>query len=131
MTQRRRPHLMVIFLPFAFAAIALVVWLGLRGKDDPGEAHTHADFERITAALEAYRAEHGSLPEEGDLSFLVPKYLPAEPTDLWGHPYVFTSNGQRPFLQSLGQDGLRGGNGANQDHTNFDGHRGRVLIDPH
>ncbi|PTL79624.1 type II secretion system protein G [Vitiosangium sp. GDMCC 1.1324] len=121
---------MVIFLPFAFTAIGLVVWLGLRGKDDPGEAQAHADFERITTALEAYRAEHHALPEEGDLSFLVPKYLPAEPTDFWGHPYVYASDGQRPFLQSLGQDGQRGGNGPDQDHTNHDGHLGRALIGP-
>ncbi|WP_395812037.1 type II secretion system protein GspG [Archangium minus] len=122
MTQRRSPHPMVIFLAVAFVALVLVVWLGLRGKHDPGAVQAHADFERILSALEAYRSAHGSLPEEGDLSFLVPKYLPAEPTDFWGHPYVYSSDGQRPFIQSLGQDGLRGGNGPNQDHTIHDGH---------
>jgi general secretion pathway protein G len=113
---------MVIFLPFAFLAIGLAVVLGVRGKADPGAAQVHADFARIDAALDAYRAEHGSLPEEGDLSFLVPKYLPALPADPWGHPYTYASDGQRPFLQALGQDGVRGGNGADQDHTLHDGH---------
>ncbi|QRN97879.1 type II secretion system protein GspG [Archangium violaceum] len=122
MSQRRRPHFLLIFLPFAFVAIGLVVVLGIRGKHDPAAVQVHSDFDRILAALESWRAERGFLPEEGELSFLVPKYLPAEPVDPWGHPYVFSSDGQRPFLQSLGQDGLRGGNGPNQDHTNHDGH---------
>lgn len=122
MTQRRRPHPMFLFLAVAAVALGLAVVLGLRGKKDPGAAQVHADFARIAAALDSYRAEHGSLPEEGDLSFLVPKYLPAEPADPWGHPYVYASDGQQPFLQALGEDGVRGGNGANQDHTLHDGH---------
>jgi general secretion pathway protein G len=113
---------MLIILPLALVAIGVVVVLGIRGKHDPAAVQVHADFARVLAALEAYRAEHGSLPEEGDLSFLVPKYLPAEPVDPWGHPYAYASDGQRPFLQDYGQDGLRGGNGPEQDHTNHDGH---------
>jgi general secretion pathway protein G len=113
---------MLIVLPIAFVLIGVAVVLGLRGKHDPAAVQVHADFERVLAALEAYRAEHGSLPEEGDLSFLVPKYLPAEPVSPWGYSYFYASDGQRPFLQDFGQDGLRGGNGPNQDHTNHDGH---------
>ncbi len=122
MTQPRRVHPMLIVLPIAFLAIGVVVVLGIRGKHDPAAAQVHADFERILTALEAYRTEHGSLPEEGDLSFLVPKYLPEEPMDPWGHPYLYSSNGQQPFLQDYGQDGVRGGNGPNEDHTQHDGH---------
>jgi general secretion pathway protein G len=123
-TQRRRLHPMFLFLPVAAVALCLAVVLGLRGKVDPGSAQVHADFARILAALEAYRAEHGSIPEEGSLVFLVPKYLPAEPADPWGHRYAYASDGQHPFLQAYGQDGLRGGNGPDQDHTNHDGHAG-------
>ena len=118
----RRFHPILPFLLLAPFIIGLVVWLGLKGKTDPGVAQTHADFARITAAIEAYRVDHGSIPEEGDLSFLVPKYLPEVPVNPWGHPYSYASNGQRPFLQSHGADGLRGGNGANEDHTTHDGH---------
>jgi general secretion pathway protein G len=121
-TQRRRFHPMLIILPIALLGIGLAVVLGIRGKHDPAAAHVHADFARVLTALEAYRAEHGSLPEEGDLSFLVPKYLPAEPTNPWGHPYSYASDGQRPFLQDHGQDGVRGGNGPDEDHTQYDGH---------
>lgn len=122
MTQRRRLHPMFLFLAISAVVLVLVVSLGLRGKADPGAAQVHADFARIVSALDAFKAEHGSLPEEGDLSFLVPKYLPAEPMDPWGRPYIYASDGQRPFLQALGQDGVRGGNGADEDHTIHDGH---------
>lgn len=119
----RRFHPILPFLVLAPFIIGLVVWLGLTGKTDPGVAQTHADFARISAAIEAYRVDHGgTLPEDGDLSFLVPKYLPELPVNPWGHPYGYASNGQRPFLQSYGADGLRGGNGANEDHTTHDGH---------
>jgi len=113
---------MVFFLALAPVLIGLAVWLGLTGKHDAGQDQAHADFARIIAALEAYRIEHGSIPEEGDLSFLVPRYFPSVPTDPWGHPYAYASDGKKPFLQSYGEDGLRGGNGSNQDHTNYDGH---------
>lgn len=122
MTQPRRFHPMFLFLAVAAVVLGSVVVFGLRGKEDPGAAQVHADFSRISTALEAYRAEHGALPEEGDLSFLVPKFLPEVPADPWGHPYVYASDGQRPFLQALGQDGVRGGIGADQDHTLHDGH---------
>jgi general secretion pathway protein G len=113
---------MAVFLPIAFVLIGVVVWLGIRGKHDPAAVQVHADFARVLAALDVYRAEHGSIPEEGDLSFLVPKYLPELPQDPWGFQYAYASDGQKAFLQSYGQDGLRGGNGPNQDHTNHDGH---------
>lgn len=122
MTQRRRPHFLFLFFPFALVVSVAIVWIGLRGKEDPAAAQVHADFARITQALAVYRADHGALPEEGDLSFLVPKYLPTLPLDPYGHPYGYASNGERPFLQSYGRDGVRGGNGPDQDHTDRDGH---------
>ena len=113
---------MVFFLSFAFLALVLAGVTGIRGKYDSGAAQTHADFARIVQALDAYRAEHGSIPEEGDLKFLVPKYLPAEPKDPWGRPYIYASDGKRALLQCLGRDGERGGNGPDQDHNERDGH---------
>jgi general secretion pathway protein G len=109
-------------LPVLVSFGAVMGWCGLTGKEDPSERQVHADFERLATALAAYRAEHPALPEEGSLDFLVPQYLPALPQDPWGRPYLYSSNGDRPLLQSLGEDGFRGGNGRNQDHTNLDGH---------
>jgi general secretion pathway protein G len=109
-------------LAVSFAFGAVMGWCGLTGKEDPVERQVHVDFERIATALAAYRAEHPALPEDGALDFLVPKYLPAVPQDPWGRPYLYASNGDRALLQTYGEDGFRGGNGRNQDHTNLDGH---------
>ena len=68
-TQRRRLHPMFIFLSVAVVGLVLAVVLGIRGKHDPAAVQVHADFARVLAALDVYRAEHGSIPEEGDLSF--------------------------------------------------------------
>lgn len=100
----------------------LTATLALRGTSDPSWALIHADFAVLEAALERYYAAHGTLPDEGSLDFLVPEYLPALPVDPWGRPYLYASNGKKPLLTSLGQDGLRGGAGAEQDHTSYDGH---------
>lgn len=111
----------------ALCAIAcLVVLVGLRGlagPKDPSWARVHTDFATLKAALEKYQAEGGTLPEEGSLDFLVPKYLPAVPADPWGRPYIYSSNGPVVFLATWGQDGQRGGKGAEQDHTIHDGHQ--------
>ncbi|MDY7231321.1 type II secretion system protein GspG [Hyalangium rubrum] len=113
----------VILAVVALCVVVLVAARGLRGPKDPSWSAIHTDFNALKAALEKYRADGGSLPEEGALDFLVPKYLPAIPVDPWGRPYVYSSNGTVVFLASLGQDGLRGGAGADQDHTIHDGHQ--------
>lgn len=101
---------------------ATTVGLAFRRRDDPSWARIHEDFATVNSALEKYRAAHGSLPDEGSLDFLVPKYLPAVPVDPWGRPYVYLFNGQQPMLITFGQDGERGGSGPEQDHTIHDGH---------
>ncbi len=95
----------------------------LRGRSDPAEARVHADFATLLDALARYRADHPILPGEGSLDFLVPRYLPAVPVDPWGQPYQYASNEARVVLITLGRDGVRGGVGPDQDHTNHDGHQ--------
>jgi general secretion pathway protein G len=102
--------------------VALVATRALRGRHDPAEARIHADFATISAALARYQADGKPLPEEAELDFLVPTYLPAVPMDPWGRPYHYSSNGREVFLATFGQEGLRGGHGPDEDHTNHDGH---------
>ncbi|XXF78044.1 type II secretion system protein GspG [Myxococcaceae bacterium GXIMD 01537] len=114
------------FLPILVALLlALVLTLvvrAFRGRHDPAEARIHADFATVLSALERYRADGKPLPEEAELDFLVPAYLPAVPVDPWGRPYHYSSNGKDIFLASFGEQGLRGGYGPDEDHTNHDGH---------
>ena len=110
----------------ALAAVGLITGLTVRGLDDPATGAVHADFTRVLGAVEAYRKDHGGLPdEEESLGFLVPRYLPSVPQDPWGKPYEFSSDGERAFVVTWGRDGVRGGVGPNEDHTQHDGHGDR------
>jgi general secretion pathway protein G len=119
---RARPTKRLLAGAVLICGAVLTAALGLRGKSDPSWAQVHTDFAALEAALARYHAAHGALPDEGPLDFLVPEYLPALPVDPWGRPYLYASNGAKALLSSLGQDGLRGGFGAEQDHNNHDGH---------
>ncbi|MDC0712172.1 type II secretion system protein GspG [Stigmatella sp. ncwal1] len=117
-----RPARLLLVVALVLGAVAVPTTLALGRKQDPSYALVHADFAVMSAALEKYRAAHGTLPEEGALDFLVPEYLPELPLDPWGRPYVYLFNGQQVFLATFGEDGLRGGSGTEQDHTIHDGH---------
>jgi general secretion pathway protein G len=119
---RAHPTKRLILGAVLICGAVLTAATALRGKSDPAWAQVHADFALLEAALTKYQAAHGSLPEEGSLDFLVPDYLPSVPVDPWGRPYLYSSNGAKPVLSSMGQDGLRGGFGAEQDHNTYDGH---------
>ena len=112
------PFLVLLLLGLAVA----VATRAFRGRTDPNEVRIHADFATVMSALARYQADGKPLPEEGELDFLVPGYLPALPLDPWGRPYHYSSNGRLVFIATFGQDGLRGGHGLDQDHTNHDGH---------
>ncbi len=66
--------------------------------------HTKGSFS-IMIAIEAYRAEHGQLPEM--LSMMQPKYLPEIPLDLMnpGNTISYLVDGERYVLYSTGSDG--------------------------
>ncbi|NMO14018.1 general secretion pathway protein GspG [Pyxidicoccus fallax] len=119
----RRSPILWVGLVFALGLIvAVLVGAFTRSKAVYTE-QIHRDFAVLEDALERYRADGNTLPEEADLGeLLVPKYLPSLPMDPWGRPYRYTSNGERYFLATFGKSDDRGGNGEEQDHTNTDGH---------
>jgi general secretion pathway protein G len=119
----RRSPILWVGLVFALGLIGAVLGSALFRSRAIYADRIHQDFAVLEDALERYRADGNTLPEEADLQeLLVPKYLPSLPVDPWGHPYRYTSNGERVILITLGQDDLRGGKGEEQDHTNSDGH---------
>jgi general secretion pathway protein G len=119
---RRAPVRFFLGLAVALCLVVTVVTFSFRGRTDPSWKRVHADLAVIDAALDRYRADHGSLPETDSLDFLVPEYLPAEPVDPWGRPYLFENNGKKPLVVTFGHDGERGGDGEEQDHHQYDGH---------
>lgn len=119
---KRRAPIFLLLVVLGLGVMGVVVGRALRGGVDPSAARVHADFARVLAAVERYRADGKPLPEESGLDFLVPEYLPELPLDPWGRPYQFLNNGKDVFLATFGRDGERGGNHEDQDHTNHDGH---------
>jgi general secretion pathway protein G len=117
-----RPAKLLLVAALLVCGAVFTAATALRGRSDPNWAKVHEDFQVLEAALTKYREEKGTLPDEGSLDFLVPEYLPAVPMDPWGRPYMYTSGENRVLLRSDGADGVRGGFGSEQDHTNYDGH---------
>lgn len=64
----------------------------------------------LSAALERFRVDHGYYPRALDgahlASDLVPKYLHAVPSDVYGQPFLVTMNGIAPAVISLGRGGF-------------------------
>ena len=98
----------------------------------------------LTSSLETMRLDLGRYPSEGEgLALLVEAppstnedaelwqgpYLETDlPDDPWGHSYVYrapATRDERPFVVSLGSDGVEGGTGDAADL--FFGHRGEVA----
>jgi general secretion pathway protein G len=120
--RRRVSPILVLGLVLGGVMVLVVTFFYALGRHSESQDRVHADFVRIEAAIAAYVADGKKLPEEGDLSFLAPAYLPSPPLDPWGRPYEYLSNGERVILSSLGADGVHGGIGDDEDHTSVDGH---------
>jgi general secretion pathway protein G len=85
-----------------------------------------ADVAAISEALALFRREHGTLPSSDEgLRALVETASPSTgegylwkiPVDPWGRPYRYSTDGKTFSLVSLGADGAKGGDGANEDIT--------------
>jgi type II secretory pathway pseudopilin PulG len=90
------------------AAIAIPNLLNAidRGK----QKRSIADMQHIGAAMEEYRAAHGSYPTARDVETLrpqlVPTFVPAMPAhDGWGRPFNVESDGASYTLSTGGKDG--------------------------
>jgi general secretion pathway protein G len=121
--------LVILGLIAAFAAPQVIKYLG-RAKTDSAAIQ----IERLSGILDLYRLEVGNYPstEEG-LQALVERPIDAENWngpyikkadalfDPWGRAYVYRRPGEYGVfdLYSLGADGSEGGEGEDQDLTNW------------
>lgn len=72
---------------------------------------TRRTLKKFDPLLAKYRKQHGSYPADLDaLEFLR--------LDGWSHPFVYSLRGGKPLVESLGRDGVRGGNGMDADLSN-------------
>jgi general secretion pathway protein G len=76
-----------------------------------------SDVMAIVDAVQSFRRDRHRLPspDEGVGSLVVGHYLDQLPIDPWGRLYVYTADGERFQVTSLGADGAAGGKGEAAD----------------
>ena len=123
--------MIVLFILGLLAALVAPRLMSRVGKAKQKTAQ--AQIQLLSTALDLFNLDVGRYPttEEGlkslrtkpeDLSSWAGPYLDkALPKDPWGRPYAYKCPGDHgPYdLYSLGADGAEGGDGENQDITNW------------
>ncbi len=116
--------------------ISIVAPTVLNRADEARVQKVQADFKAIETALKIYRLDNFVYPttEQGLQALVEPStlepeprnfkqggYLPEQPIDPWGRPYLYLSPGEygEVDLFTLGADGLSGGDGQNADIGNW------------
>lgn len=127
-------EMMVVLVIIALVA-AMIVPNVIGRPNEARVAVAKTDIRAIASALELYRLDNRTYPTTSQgLDALVRRpttspeptnwvqggYLPEDPTDPWGNPYVYRSPGDTANydLISLGADGAVGGTGVDADIAN-------------
>jgi general secretion pathway protein G len=124
--------MIVLFILGLLAALVAPRLMGRVGKAKQKTAQ--AQINLLATTLDLFHLDVGRYPttEEGLKALRErPENLPswggpyldkAVPNDPWGRPYIYKCPGEHgPYdLSSLGADGLVGGEGENQDITNWE-----------
>ena len=113
--------MVVISIIAILATIVTVQVLGVR--DDANVTTAQAQIATFKTALTSYNLAFGRFPTTAEgLDALIHNekraFLDTDqiPTDPWGKPYVYTSEGPRKFrIISYGGDGAAGGSGPDAD----------------
>jgi len=82
-----------------------------------------ADISVYVGAVDAFYLDQGRYPDNREgLKILVPQFIKQLNNDPWGRPYQYLQPGKRGAYDvvTYGADGREGGNGADQDITNWD-----------
>ncbi len=122
-------ELMVVIL--IIGLLATIVVQNLKGATDKAKRiKAQADISAFKTALDRYYLDNGSYPSSDQgLPALVSAptngkvpadyppggYIEKIPSDPWGNPYVYQSDGDNYVLKSYGADGVEGGTGKNAD----------------
>lgn len=131
----RRPAgftlLEIMVVMFILGLLATLVAPNVLGRtDDARRAKALAEMKQIEQALNLYRLDTGGYPTtEQGLDALVKRpttapvprvwnpegYLERVPLDPWANPYVYVADARTFALESLGADGVEGGEGRFAD----------------
>ncbi|WP_109806431.1 type II secretion system major pseudopilin GspG [Sphingosinithalassobacter portus] len=113
------------------AIVGSIIAMNVMGRPDQARVTTtKANMTTVSAALKMYRIDNGMLPTtQQGLQALVEKpatppvppawadggYLSSPALDGWERPFLYTNEGSRFTLKSLGRDGKPGGEGVDAD----------------
>ncbi len=101
--------------------------------DEARRVKAMADIKGIEEAMHLFKLDNGFYPSTGEgIHALVQRganaknfnpdgYMDNVPTDPWGNPYQYFSDGSDFMIKSYGADGQEGGEGKNSDISNRDG----------
>jgi len=119
--------MVVVMIIGLLVAIAAPKYLGFgdRAKQEAARAQVRA----LSDAVQLFKVDNGRLPTSGEgLGALIspppgdlPRYNPdgymegVPQRDPWGNPYVYSTDGRRFAVLSLGADGSPGGEGFDAD----------------
>ncbi|HYD48075.1 MAG TPA: type II secretion system major pseudopilin GspG [Terriglobales bacterium] len=119
----------IMVVVFILGLLVTMVAPQIMGRtDDARRVKAGTDIRAIEQALQLFKLDTGRYPSGGDgINALVggsqvnPEgYLPKQPIDPWGNPYVYNSDGQGYVVKSYGADGSDGGDGKNADISSED-----------
>ncbi len=81
--------------------------------------HVTSDIELLGIALGEYKAKQGGYPNsvKGLKPLVQEGLLKNIPSDPWGRPYLYKSDGNISEVWSYGKDGVTGGDGSNFDFS--------------
>jgi general secretion pathway protein G len=113
--------MVVISIIAILATVVTVQVLGVR--DDANVSAAQAQISQFKTALTSYNLAFGKFPSSAEgldalvhnekRSFLDSDSIPSDP---WGKPYIYTSEGSRQFkIVTYGADGQPGGSGYDAD----------------
>ena len=79
----------------ALGMMALLLWLGSRGRERTGIRSTRATLLVVRDAVDAFRADHDSKCPDSLAKLREEGYLAVDPLDAWGRPLQLTCPGRR------------------------------------
>ena len=105
------------------ALLAGIVGINVKSyRDKANQKKAQADIAVFVTAVKSFYADKGRYPTASEgLSILAPEYIDQVSQDPWGNAYQFEIPGAEGAFDiiSFGSDGAEGGEGIEQDLTNW------------
>ena len=105
------------------ALLASIVGINVKSyRDKASQKKARADIAVLVTAMKSFYADKGRYPTAGEgLAVLAPEYIDQVSLDPWNNAYQFEVPGSEGAFDVIcfGADGAEGGEGIDQDLTNW------------